>query len=524
MLVGGVYGSRALILPAWLEPLFDAEIMRRTDAWAIEHRGIPAAELMERAGQKLARAVVDLAPVGPVAILCGRGNNGGDGLVVGRLLRDKGREVDIWLTSEPAELSPDAQAQLSRLPRPAAKLFSSDESAASLAKATVVVDALLGTGFSGAPRGAVASAIQAINDAERLVVAADVPSGVDATTGEVDGVAVRATVTVSFHRGKLGLWIAPGKTHAGSVTVADIGIPPHAPFEASAGLISDAVVLELPHRGAASTKFSSGRVVVVGGSTGLTGAPTMAALGAQRAGAGYVTVAAPASLESNFAARLLEAMFAALPGTNGHLGPDALPLALERCRNAGAVVLGPGLGRERDAARVARRLARELQGPLVVDADGLNALNGRLARVLSERSHPTVLTPHTGELARLLEITSSEVDRRRLHSARCAADEAKAIVVLKGDDTVVATPDNGFVAVSPGSAPGLATAGTGDVLAGVIAALLARGLPPDVAACAGVHLHLRAGQLAADPHGPNAVIASDVIAALPAAQSLESSL
>ncbi|HTE59897.1 MAG TPA: NAD(P)H-hydrate dehydratase, partial [Solirubrobacteraceae bacterium] len=270
-------------------------------------------------------------------------------------------------------------------------------------------------------------------------------------------------------------------------------------------------------RGPSSTKFSSGTVVVIGGSRGLTGAPCMAALAAMRAGAGYVRVAAPASLGLTFSVRLLEAMFVGLPEDDGSLAPEALQAAIEPVGRADAVVLGPGLGRSAGAQALARELVQRIDVPLVIDADGLNALAGQL-ETLRHRRWPTVLTPHAGELGRLLEVESAEVERARLAHARAAAARSQALVVLKGDDTLLAAP-SGRVAISPGGAPALATAGTGDVLAGVTGAMLAKGLSPAHAACAAVHAHLRAGRLAAEPHGPDGVIASDVIAALPAALS-----
>jgi hydroxyethylthiazole kinase-like uncharacterized protein yjeF len=496
----------------WLEPLLDAAAMRATDAWAIGDRGVPARDLMERAGGALARATAETVPTGPVAIVCGKGNNGGDGLVAARLLRQAGRDVDVLLTAPVGTLSQEAADQLRRLPGEPPVEFD----AGRLVRAAGIVDALLGTGFEGAPRDPLDTAIRAINGAGLPVVAADVPSGVNGSSGEVAGVAVAATTTIAFHAGKPGLWIAPGKWHAGRVVVAGIGIPPGAPAEPRAGLILDSVLDALPHRGPRSTKFTSGAVLVVGGSRGLTGAPAMAAMAAQRAGAGYVTAAGPASLEPAFAGRLLEVMFAPLSEHDGDLAPDAAEAALARLRRVSAGVLGPGLGREAGAQAMARRLAADADLPLVIDADGLNALGPEFDHVLSARRAPTVLTPHAGELGRLLEVPSSEVDARRLHHASEAARRSNALVVLKGDDTLVVSPD-GRVSISAGDAPGLATAGTGDVLAGVIAGLLARGARTDVAVVAGVHAHVRAGRLAALPHGADTVIASDVIAALPAA-------
>jgi NAD(P)H-hydrate epimerase len=333
----------------------------------------------------------------------------------------------------------------------------------------------------------------------------------------VAGAAVRAAVTATFHQAKPGLWIRPGKAYAGDVAVIDIGIPRGAPGEPDAGLITPEVTRDVPRRGAASTKFTSGTVVIVGGSRGLTGAPCMAALAAMRAGAGYVTVAAPESVVPAFAQRLLEAMATGLPEDEGALAPRALQPALAAIGRADAVVLGPGLGRSAGTQELVRELVGRIDVPLVIDADGLNALVGQL-ETLRHRRWPTVLTPHSGELARLLEVDSAEIDRARLHHVRAAAARAKAIVVLKGDDTLVAAP-SGRVAISRGGAPALATAGTGDVLSGVCGAMLAKGLSHAHAACAAVHVHVRAGQIAAEPHGPDGVIASDVIAALPAALS-----
>jgi len=487
--------------------------MRATDAWAIETKGVPSLELMERAGEGLARVVAEHVPAGRIAVVCGKGNNGGDGFVAARLLRQAGRDVDVLTVWDPQWLSEDAGEQLRRLPGPAPEPYDP----ARLAKAHGLVDALLGTGSAGAPKDPVAGVIEALGHAAGKVIAADVPSGVDASTGEVAGAAVRAVATATFHAAKPGLWIAPGKEHAGAVTVVPIGIPSGAPNDADIGLIGPGVLSELPRREPGSTKFSSGNVVVIGGSRGLTGAPAMAALAAMRAGAGYVTVAAPASLELSFSTRLLEAMFVPLAEDDGALSIEALQGALAAVSRADAVVLGPGAGKSAGAQALVRELVQRIDVPLVIDADGLNALAGELD-ALRHRRWATVLTPHPGELGRLLEVESAEVQRTRLAHARAAAARARALVVLKGDDTLVAGP-SGQVAVSRGGAPALATAGTGDVLSGVTGAILAKRLPHAHAAAAAVFAHVRAGQLAAGPHGPDGVIASDVIAALPAALS-----
>jgi len=331
-------------LPDWLQPLPDAERMRAIDRWAIEERGVPSLDLMERAGAGVARAVERLVPDGPVAVFCGTGNNGGDGLVLARLLREAGRTVTVVCAGDPAKLSGDARANLQRLPG-AAPIDLADASDA-LAHAGAVVDALLGTGFAGEPRGAVGEAIAALERCPAPVVSVDVPSGVDASTGVVTGLAARARMTVTFHAPKPGLWIHPGKAHAGEVEVLDIGIPRGGPRDAPIGLIEPAVLGLLPRRTALSTKFSSGHVLVAGGSRGLTGAPRMTALGAMRAGAGYVTALVPASLNLVFEVRLLEVMSVPLPDAGGSLVAAAAEIVLGRVGRADALVLGPGLGRE----------------------------------------------------------------------------------------------------------------------------------------------------------------------------------
>jgi ADP-dependent NAD(P)H-hydrate dehydratase / NAD(P)H-hydrate epimerase len=508
-------------LPAWLEPLYTAEEMRALDGWAITERGVPSLELMERAGTGVARVVAELKPTGPVRVVCGKGNNGGDGLVVVRKLAEFGVEAEALLLWPPDELSDDARANHERLvsAKGAVSQVSASELPAALAGSGAVVDGLLGTGFRGSPRAPLDAAIEAINDAGSPIVAVDVPSGLDASTGEVAGGCVEAYSTVTFHGAKIGLWVLPGKLHAGTVEVIDIGIPlveGEEPPPVTAGLIRPPVLELLPRRGPESTKFSSGSVLVVGGSTGLTGAMCLAAEAAMRAGAGWVRAGVPRSLNPVFEQKLTEVMTVPLSDEDGHLAANALDPVLEAAERADAVVLGPGLGRTDGSFELARALARDLDRPLLVDADGLNALAADGIESVAGRSSPIVLTPHAGELARLLGTESRQVSPRRLASAREAAARAEATLVLKGDDSLV-VDRGGMVGISAGGSPALASAGTGDVLSGVIGAFLARGLSALEASCAGVLAHTRAGWLAAVEHGPDSVIARDVIAELPAA-------
>lgn len=467
---------------------------------------------MERAGGGLAELTAGLAPRGRIAVVCGKGNNGGDGFVAARALRERGCDVDVLTLAPVPELLGDARTNAERLPGPAPIVFEP----AAVNGAGAVIDAVLGTGFEGEPRDPAAGAIDAINaaaDRGAVVIACDIPSGVNGFTGEVAGRAARARATATFHAAKPGLWISPGKDLSGDVTVIDIGIPAGGPADPRIGLIDDAVTQLVPRRGQESTKFAAGSVLVCGGSIGLTGAPCMASESAMRAGAGYVTAFIPASLNLVFESRLLEVMTVALPDDDGSLLSAGAERVLQRAARAQALVLGPGLGRTPNAFALARRLAAEAQLPLLLDADGLNAHAGRLES-LAARSKPTVLTPHAGELARLLDSDSDAVAAKRLESARRAASQSGAIIVLKGDDTIVAEP-HGRVGISRGGAPALATAGTGDVLSGVIGAYLAKAMEPFAAACAGVLVHARAGRLAAGGQGPEGVIASDVIASLP---------
>jgi NAD(P)H-hydrate epimerase len=493
----------------WLLPLYDAEGMRAVDRWAIEEIGVPSLELMEAAGRAVAEAVAELVPQGPIRVVCGKGNNGGDGFVAARLLREMGFEVEALLPWPGEDLRGDAAVNFER--------FGGDlvdgELGARLAGSGAVVDAIFGTGFEGAPREPAAAAIRAINGCGAPVVACDIASGVDASTGEVAGEAVHADVTVSFHAAKLGHRIAPGKWHAGELRVAPIGIPSGAPGEAAAGEIAPSVLDLAPRRGPGSTKFSSGQVAIAGGSRGLTGAVRMTALAAIRAGAGYATAAVPADLEMVFELAQPEVMSVGCPGGDGCLVPASEKAVLRAFERAAAGVFGPGLGKDPGSFELARSVAPQIAAPLVLDADGLNAFAGRLGE-LAPRGPATILTPHAGELGRLLGRDSEEVNAHRLASAREAAAAAGAIVVLKGDDTIVT--DGARVAVNAISAPGLATAGSGDVLSGMIAAFLARGLDPFAAACAAVVGHARAGAEAAARVGAaESVIATDVIGAVP---------
>jgi len=329
-------------METWLQPLYDAEGMRAVDRWAIEEIGVPEEDLIEAAGTALAEAVAGLAPQGPVRIVCGKGNNGGDGLLAARHLTGMGFEVEA-LELDGEQLPDDLDAWLEG--------------------SGAVVDAIFGTGFAGAPREPAVAAIEAINRSGAPVVACDIASGVDASTGEIAGVAVEADLTVSFHGAKVGHRVAPGKWRTGELRVVPIGIPPGAPQTAIAGTIEAAVLALAPRRGPRSTKFSSGQVAIAGGSRGLTGAVRLSSCAAIRAGAGYATVAVPADLEAIFEAGQPEVMSVGCAGGDGCLAPGSLKAVVRSFERAAAGVLGPGLGRDPGSIELAREAAVAIATP-----------------------------------------------------------------------------------------------------------------------------------------------------------------
>ena len=446
-----------------LEPLYTAEEMRAAEG------GHDVDELMARAGRAVAEEARRRFPEARRFVaVCGGGANGGDGRIAVDVLRTAGREADV---------SDDVDG------------------------ADVILDALFGTGFQGEPREDAARKIHAINGAGVPVVAVDLPSGVDASTGEVAGACVEAALTVTMHGRKVGLEVAPGRFHAGEVVVADIGLEP---AETEHRLVTPAILEQVPRRSPEQNKYTAGTVLVVGGSRGLTGAPSLAAEAAFRADAGYVAVAVPDSTLPVFEQRLLEAVKLGCPEDGGRISPRAIEPIADFAAKAGAVALGPGLGRGDGPHEVVARLLRELEVPVVVDADGLFGLEP------FERDAPTVLTPHEGELARLLGEESSWVAEHRLEAVRRGAERFGCVCVLKGADTLVASPGEGVWVCALGT-PALATAGSGDVLTGIVAAFLAKGLEPRVAAAAAT----AAQQLASKLVPQAGAVASDVIGALP---------
>jgi hydroxyethylthiazole kinase-like uncharacterized protein yjeF len=489
----------------WAEPLYTAAEMRAAE----EAYGGTTLELMERAGVATAEWVLSRYPEArTAAVWCGTGSNGGDGLVVARKLHEAGRAVEITLVGDESKLKGDAAENLRR----ARELGL--EPTAEGREGEVVVDALFGTGFSGKPRREAARSIEELNALGAPVVAVDVPSGVDASTGRVAGPAVEAEATVTFHGPKVGLAVAPGRFVAGDVEVADIGLEP---AETQHRRVSTEILELVPRRGPRDNKYSAGSVLVVGGSTGKTGAAALAAEASLRSGAGICTACVPASLDVVFEQRLLEVMTKPCPDEDGVMTMDAADAILEAAERASAVALGPGLGRTDGTRALVGYLLDRLDKPIVLDADGLWAIVGHLDWVFS-RDSPTVLTPHEGELSRLLGRKSDWVQGRRLDAAQGGADDVGAVVLLKGADTLVAAPSRGALVCDLGN-PGLATAGAGDVLTGVIAAFLSKGMDARLAAAAAAAAHGVAADLAAEGHGSAGLLARDVVEGLSPALS-----
>lgn len=461
-----------------LEPLYTAEEMRAAEE---RYPGYPdtVPDLMERAGRAVADLVLqDFGDARRITVVCGSGNNGGDGRVAARLLEEAGRDVRV------VDVKPEDEDKDLGLP-------------------DLIVDAIFGTGFAGEPRPGTARLIEQINATGVEVVAVDVPSGVDASTGEVAGAAVDAWASVTFHGEKVGLHVTPGAFHSGYVEVADIGLDP---VETAAARVTRAILDLVPQRGPADNKYTAGHLLVVGGSRGLTGAPCLTSLAAMRSDAGYVTMSGPASVVPVFEHWVLEAVKRPLPEDgDGRLTPDALDEVKGLAARAGAVALGPGLGRSDGTKEFVRQLLTELELPVVVDADALWELEP------GDWPAPRVLTPHSGELARLLGKDASWIDAHRVAALDLAVKRFSCVVLLKGDGTLVGAP--GDAPLVCGGFPSLATAGTGDVLTGIVGAFLAKGMDARLATASAATAHAWAAIEAPQKAG---LIASDLLDALPA--------
>lgn len=508
-----------------------AKEMQELDRLASAQFKIPTARLMERAGEQLLaalRAYLGTLDGKRIVIAAGKGNNGGDGLVLARLLREHPCTVETYLAADGSTLRGLAREQWQRLRQsggpPDCRCldrteWTTDQFRRAAAGADVMVDALLGTGLTKPVEGIYSDIIGAINAAGAPVLAVDLPSGINADTGAVMGVAVTAAVTITFALPKLGLLLHPGAARAGRVIVVDIGIPQDAVDRLTLTveqITPGSIRRALSPRSPQQHKGDFGHLLLIAGSEGKMGAAAMSALGALRAGAGLVTVAIPRSQNPVIQQLVMEAMSAPMAETDEHtLAEASLPFLIQQAIGKRAVALGPGLSLHPETQAVVRALVPQLPCPLVIDADGLNAIAGHES-IVAKRSDPTLLTPHPGEMARLLGCTTNHVEADRPSAACEAARRYRAWIVLKGAHTLLADPD-GRLWINTTGNPGMATGGTGDVLTGVLGGLLAQSIPLPAAITAAVYLHGLAGDLAARQTGEAGLIARDLIAQLPAA-------
>jgi len=539
-------------LPPLETRLVSAAEMAAIDRATIQGRGIPSLALMERAGREsakriaawwkpaaragvggakgrgagAARPAVRPGARGVALVLAGRGNNGGDGFVASRHLKAAGFSVRVLVAAEEGALSTDARVTADACARARIPItFLPDprgwgpgsEAAVAAAGAAFLVDALLGTGAAGAPRGAIAAAIEMAAASDRPIVSIDIPSGVDATSGHAERPSIRAELTITLGISKIGLALEPGRTHAGEIEVVDIGIPP----DVLSGSAPQMLVADLgwarsllPPRPLDAHKGSMGRVLVVGGSAGMMGAIAMASEAVLRAGAGYSIAAVPASCVDVLESRVVEVVKRGLPETAARsLGMGALEPILAEALRADVVAIGPGASRDPETEELLRALVERIEGPMILDADALNAFEGR---ELKRRHGPLIVSPHFGEAARMTGGTTADVARDPAGWARGFASRSGAIVCLKATPMIVAAPSEPLVLNASGN-PGMATAGAGDVLTGTIAGLLAQGMDAPEAAVLGCTVHGLAGDVAAQRHGMRGMTAPDILAALPAA-------
>ncbi len=504
--------------------ILTAAQMREADRFTIEDIGIPSLVLMENAGRQVVAAIeatYEPQLAGRVAVLCGRGNNGGDGFVIARTLLQRGVDTSVFVIGQLADVRGDARTNLDILGRLGVTVVEiADEQAwelhfSEVSQCTLIVDAILGTGLSSAVSGMLETVIADINASDIPIVAVDLPSGLSADTPHLPGDCVNATMTVTLASPKLPLILPPGEAYAGDVVIADIGIP----FEVIEGLEGRYVDLLTPEqlreqiepRTADAHKGDFGRVTVIAGSVGKTGAAFLAGMGALRSGAGLVTVATPASCLPIVASMAPELMTEPLAESGGSVSESALERVLELSQDV--IACGPGLGRTQDASAFVRALVDRATVPLVLDADALTLLAEEPGRLVGRDDRDVIITPHPGEMARLVGASIDDVQANRIDMAADFATTHHVYVVLKGHRTVIATPA-GRVFINPTGNPGLATAGTGDVLTGMVAAWLAQLLDAETACRVAVFLHGAAGDVAEAAHGQVAMTATDVLARL----------
>jgi hydroxyethylthiazole kinase-like uncharacterized protein yjeF len=503
-----------------------ASEMQQIDRRTIEDFGIPGMVLMENAGRGATRFLLEQFPDlknQRVGVIAGRGNNGGDGFVIARYLKQKGIQAHVYLLADSSKVQGDAAANLRFLQPLDIPLFEVPDEASfsriksDLAGLDVWVDALLGTGLKSDVKGYFRTVIEYINDLNKPVFAVDIPSGLNSDTGQPCGACIRARATATFAFAKIGHMVYPGADFTGALKIVDIGIPPPIVEAVHPGqfLITARLIRScLPARAADAHKGRTGHLLVIAGSSGKTGAAVMTSISALRAGAGLVTLGIAESLNPILEAGMLEAMTAPLPETRaGVIAESAVDAINKLIPGKKCLAVGPGLGQEPETGELVRKIIKDSKIPVVVDADGINHLAGRV-EILQKTKAPVIITPHPGEMARLLDAEVSTVQNDRVKCAREFASGFNVHVVLKGARTVIAHPD-GRVFINPSGNAGMASGGMGDVLTGIIAGMLVQGLSPENAAQAGTYLHGAAADTLAETIGPYGFLAGDVMNAIP---------
>jgi hydroxyethylthiazole kinase-like uncharacterized protein yjeF len=504
--------------------VLNAAQMREADRRTIDEIGIPSLVLMENAGRQAVAAMEamfsDLLER-QIAVLCGRGNNGGDGFVIARTLVQRGADVSVFLLGRVADVRGDARTNLEILGRLGLTVVEVADSQAwelhftEVSDCSLIVDAIFGTGLNAPVAGLIESVIADVNASGIPVVAIDLPSGLSADTPDSVGPSIDACLTVTLGAPKLPLVLPPGETHAGDIVIADIGIPNEI-FDAVEGprveLLTRGAMRDLVSpRSPDSHKGDYGRVLIVAGSRGKTGAAHLAGIGALRSGAGLVTVATPVSCQATISAMAPEYMTEALNEMSDGVDLDEADRVIEMARDV--IAIGPGLGQATSTKEFVKRLVDRATTPLVVDADGLNAFTDDAERLVGRDGRDVIITPHPGEMARLVGMSTDEVQARRMDVARNFASSHHVYVILKGHRTLIATPD-GKVFINPTGNPGMATGGTGDVLTGMIAGWLAQLLDAEAACKLAVYLHGMAGDLAEVEEGEVGMTSADLAAHL----------
>ncbi len=505
--------------------LSTAQQMKNIDKAAIEGMGIPGLKLMEVAGKSVAEVIADYmveVEDKKVLIFCGKGNNGGDGFVVARYLTEWGAKVDCFLLGKKSEVKGDAEVNLKKaldLNISVTEVQSSTELDREM-DADLLVDGIFGTGFKGEIRGELGEIVERLNLLEIPKLSIDAPSGLNCDTGEVASNCFKADVTVTLALPKLGQFVFPGKSYCGHTHVADIGIPQKAVEgeEIKLNVLTPSEVFSmLPKRPPDTHKGTCGKLLVIAGSVGMTGAATLTSLSALKAGCGMVILGCPTSLNDIFEIKMTEVMTKPLPEVRSKrvLAKRSLGEIRQLLKWADTLALGPGLGQHFETVELVQRLVSTLKHPVVIDADGLNAL-AKNVDILKNRKTPTIITPHIGELSRLVGLPIEEIETDRIEIARKTASDFGVILVLKGAPTVIAEP-GGEVWINPTGNDGMATAGCGDVLTGIIASFLTQGMRPLEAAICGVYIHGLAGDLAAYDRGQFGSIAGDIMEMVPEA-------